>query len=137
MARSLAGCGCNNIDARVAEEAVYAAMARLSDPRRAERVAAHLAQVRAERSQIAGEIAQWQATAVELAEKTAGVWPALRRRWRRFSPRSRSSASNSPSSMGPRPRPHGYRRRARGEYFECSTCLIGDIAHSNSLTDRI
>jgi hypothetical protein len=68
----LRGCGRNNIDARVAEEAVSAAMvARLSDPRRAERVSAHLAQVRAERSRISGEIARWEATADELAEKTA------------------------------------------------------------------
>ena len=69
---ALRGCGRNNIDARVAEQAVSEAMvARLSDPRRAERVAAHVAQVRAERSRIAGEIARWEVTADELAAKTA------------------------------------------------------------------
>jgi hypothetical protein len=52
-------------------------VARLSDPRRAERVSAHLAQVRAERSRISGEIARWEATADELAEKTA-TWGMAR-----------------------------------------------------------
>jgi hypothetical protein len=71
-ARGVRGCGRNNIDARAAEEAVHAPMvARLSDPRRAERVAAYLAQVRAERSRIAGEIARWEATADELVTRTA------------------------------------------------------------------
>jgi hypothetical protein len=75
---ALRGCGRNHIDARVAEEAVSAAMvARLSDPRRAERVSAHLAQVRDERARIAGEIARWEATADELAEKTAS-WGVAR-----------------------------------------------------------
>jgi hypothetical protein len=74
----LRGCGRNNIDARVAEEAISAAMVdRLGDPRRAERVAAHLAQVRAERARIGGEIARWEATADELAEKTA-TWGVAR-----------------------------------------------------------
>jgi hypothetical protein len=75
---ALRGCGRNNIDARVAEAAVSAAMVdRLSDPRRAERVAAHLAQVRDERARIGGEIARWEATADELAEKTA-TWGVAR-----------------------------------------------------------
>jgi hypothetical protein len=68
----LRGCGRNGIDARVAEEAVNEAMiARLSDPRRAERVAAHMAHVRAQRSQLNGEIARLEATADDLAEKVA------------------------------------------------------------------
>jgi DNA invertase Pin-like site-specific DNA recombinase len=68
----LRGCGRNGIDARAAEEAVHEAMiARLSDPRRAERVAAHLAQVRAHRSRLTGEIARLEATADDLAEKVA------------------------------------------------------------------
>lgn len=69
---ALRGCGRNSIDARVAEEAVNVAMvARLSDPRRAERVAAHVAQVRAQRSQLSGEIARLEANADDLAEKVA------------------------------------------------------------------
>ncbi|HEY4004340.1 MAG TPA: recombinase family protein [Pseudonocardia sp.] len=74
----LRGCGRNSIDARVAEEAVNVAMiARLADPRRAERVAAHLAQVRAQRSRLSGEIARLEATADDLAEKVA-AWGTAR-----------------------------------------------------------
>jgi hypothetical protein len=54
------------------ESAVFAAVVeRLSDPRRAEHVAAHLGQVRAERSRIEADIARWEATADELVMKTA------------------------------------------------------------------
>lgn len=48
-----------------------AVVERLSDPRRAEHVAAHLGQVRAERSRIEADIARWEATADELVMKTA------------------------------------------------------------------
>src|SRR5215207_5669804 len=54
-----AGCGRNHIDARVAEAAVAEAVkTRLGDPRRAERIAARLAQVRDERADIDAEIAR-------------------------------------------------------------------------------
>jgi hypothetical protein len=66
------GCGRNVIDARAAEAAVYAAMVeRLSDPRSAERLAAHCGQVRAERTRIEADIAQWNEAADRLALKTA------------------------------------------------------------------
>jgi hypothetical protein len=72
LPEAIRGCGRNSIDARAVEAAVFAAVAeRLSDPRRAEHLAVHLGQVRAERSRIEADIARWEATADELVMKTA------------------------------------------------------------------
>jgi S-DNA-T family DNA segregation ATPase FtsK/SpoIIIE len=58
-------CGRNLIDFRIAEEAVGEAVkARLGDPRRADRIARHLAAVRAERDEISAEIAALEESAV-------------------------------------------------------------------------
>jgi site-specific DNA recombinase len=66
------GCARNLIDFRIAEEAVGEAVkARLGDPRRADRIARHLASVRAERDEIHAEIASLEESADGLAEKTA------------------------------------------------------------------
>jgi hypothetical protein len=72
------GCGRNSIDARAVESAVFAAVVeRLSDPRRVEHLAAHLGQVRVERSRIEADLARWDETATELAMKTAS-WGVAR-----------------------------------------------------------
>lgn len=66
------GCGRNHMDALAAESAVAEAVkARLGDPRRAERVAARLALVRAERATVEAEIQRLEESADALAEKTA------------------------------------------------------------------
>ncbi len=78
LPQAMRGCGRNSIDARAVESAVFAAVVeRLSDPRRAEHMAAHLGQVRAERSRIEADIARWDETATELAMKTAS-WGVAR-----------------------------------------------------------
>jgi hypothetical protein len=65
-------CGRNHIDARVAEEAVSAAVVgRLGDPRRAERVAALMAAVREQREPLEAELATLNESADRLATKTA------------------------------------------------------------------
>lgn len=65
-------CGRNTIDARVAEAFIGDAIkARLGDPRRAERVARHLARVRDERGTLEAQKAVLEETADGLAEKTA------------------------------------------------------------------
>ena len=71
-ALGVVACGRNHIDGRAADEIVATAItARLGDPRRADRVAAHLAQVREQRAGIEAEIARWDAQANQLAAKTA------------------------------------------------------------------
>ena len=73
-----AACGLNYIDARVAEAAVAAAaVERLGDPRRAERIAQRLAQVGARGSLIEAEITRWEGEADALAAKTAS-WGVAR-----------------------------------------------------------
>jgi len=65
-------CGRNTIDARVLEEAVAEGVkARLGDPRRADRIAARLAEARAERSRIEAEIGFLEGEADKLAGKVA------------------------------------------------------------------
>lgn len=71
-------CGRNHIDGRVADEAVATAVtARLGDPRRADRVARHLARVREQRARIEADLGRWNQTADELVTKTA-VWGIAR-----------------------------------------------------------
>jgi hypothetical protein len=66
------GCGKIHIDARSAEQAVDEAMrTRLGDPRRASRMAAHLAKVSDKRTRIEAEIGRLSESADELATKTA------------------------------------------------------------------
>jgi branched-subunit amino acid aminotransferase/4-amino-4-deoxychorismate lyase len=65
-------CGKNHIDALHAEQAVDEAMrARLGDPRRAARMAAHLARVSERRAELEAEITRLEETADDLAAKTA------------------------------------------------------------------
>lgn len=66
------GCGRNHIDALAAEQAVAVAVKRrLGDPRRAERMAAHSANIREEGNRIRTDITRWEESADTLAEKTA------------------------------------------------------------------
>lgn len=66
------GCGRNHIDGLRADQIVAAAIeARLGDPRRAEHVAAQLAQVREQRTTIEAEISRWEQVADDLVTKTA------------------------------------------------------------------
>jgi DNA invertase Pin-like site-specific DNA recombinase len=66
------GCGHNVIDAVAAEAIVAEAVkARLGDPRRADRIAARLAQVREQRAVFQAEISALEASADNLAVKTA------------------------------------------------------------------
>ncbi|MGH3565705.1 MAG: recombinase family protein [Pseudonocardia sp.] len=77
-AAGIVACGRNHIDGRAADQAVAVAItARLGDPRRADRVAAHLAAVREQRGTIEAEIARWEATADDLVTKTA-TWGVTR-----------------------------------------------------------
>jgi hypothetical protein len=72
------GCGRLMIDARVAEQAVDEAMrTRLGDPRRTAKLAAHLAKVDQQRAKIDAEIRTLEASADELAGKTA-AWGLAR-----------------------------------------------------------
>lgn len=72
------GCGRNIIVSRVADEAIHAAIVeRLGDPRRADRIAAQLTHASQERARIEGEIGRWEASADELATKTA-MWGVAR-----------------------------------------------------------
>jgi hypothetical protein len=72
------GCGRNHIDGLRADQAVAAAMvARLGDPRRAEHIAARLAQVREQRLSIEAEISRWEQVADDLVTKTAS-WGVAR-----------------------------------------------------------
>jgi DNA invertase Pin-like site-specific DNA recombinase len=72
------GCGKLHIDAVPAELAVDEAMrARLGDPRRAARMAAHLSKVSERRSTVQTEIARLNEQADQLAEKTA-AWGVTR-----------------------------------------------------------
>ena len=72
------GCGRNHIDGLRADQAVAAAMvARLGDPRRAEHIAARLAQVREQRLGIEAEISRWEQVADDLVTKTAS-WGVAR-----------------------------------------------------------
>jgi DNA invertase Pin-like site-specific DNA recombinase len=65
-------CGRNHIDALVAEQAVAeAVVARLGDPRRAERIAAASVAMREQRAALEGELANLNETADRLATKTA------------------------------------------------------------------
>jgi len=73
-----AGCGANHIDGLTADHIVAVAVkARLGDPRRAQRIAARLAQVREQRASIEADIARWDEAADELAAKTA-AWGVAR-----------------------------------------------------------
>jgi hypothetical protein len=115
-------CGRNHIDGRVADQAVAVAIvARLGDPRRADRIAAHLAQVREQRAEIEADIARWEATADELATKTPPACDTTRPRSpARRTPVGRRSRAGSRRPPGPsvtgssgRPRCHHAARRNR------------------------
>ena len=72
------GCGTNHIDALPVEQAVDEAMrARLGDPRRAAKMASHLAKVDTRRGEIEAETARLEQACDELAGKTA-AWGLAR-----------------------------------------------------------
>jgi hypothetical protein len=81
-----------------------AVRARLADPRRADRIAEHLAHVGEQRAEIEAAIARWEEAADDLATKPWGVARVNTARWPRFCAKSNTSALNSPPSTNPTPR---------------------------------